>query len=451
MEAERTEKIEKAVAQASRHLWDDLVRTVAELHPADIAEVLERLDDEGRVRLIKALDRERAAEVMSELDEKSGQALLELLSDSEVASILEEMPSDDAADIISHLPAEKGRKIEAMLPEVERARLEGLLKFEEDTAGGIMEAERLALAEEATIADAIKLVRASAEEIENIQKVYVVDREGKLMGSVAVLDLLLHDPDTKVSEVMDRNVVSVPVDMDQEEVASLFARYDEFTLPVVDAQGRLVGRITVDDIIDVMEEEASEDIARIVGTDEAEIGETSPVRISRSRLPWLIAGMLGEVLNAMLMSRYEVSLTTAVTLAFFIPLLIGTAGNMGSQAAVVVVRELALGQIGLQATWRRIGKELQVALLNGFVLGAILFTIVNLWRHEPGLGLLLWVSLVSVILVAAFMGASVPLLLHRLKVDPAIATGPFISVSNDILGLAIYLSLATVYLSMVGR
>jgi magnesium transporter len=215
----------------------------------------------------------------------------------------------------------------------------------------------------------------------------------------------------------------------------------------VDERGVLVGRITVDDIIDVLEEEASEDIAMMVGADEAEIGETSPLRISRSRLPFLIGGMLGEVLNAFLMSRYEVSLDRAVVLAFFIPLLIGTAGNIGSQAAVVVVRELALHEIDLGHTWRRIFRELQVALLNGLVLGTVLFGLVYLWQHDVALGVLLWVSLMTVVAVAAFLGSSVPLFLQRVKVDPAIATGPFIQVTNDIVGLAIYLSYASIYLA----
>ncbi len=425
---------------------DELLET---LHSADIADLMLELDDRSKIALLKALGNEKAAEVLSEIDEKSGQDLLALLSDNEVVSLLEEMPSDDAADLIANLPEEKSEHIESLLSATDREKFQELLEFAEDTAGGIMEVEKLAVRGGFTIQDAIRLVREQAEEIENIQKVFVVDQKGVLIGSIDVLALLLHEPGRSVAEVMDRNIISVPVSMDQEEVASLFSKYDEFTLPVIDDEGVLKGRITVDDIIDVMEEEASEDIAKLAGTDETEIGEKSPIRISRSRLPWLIGGMFGEFINAILISRFEVPLHTAVTLVFFIPLLIGTAGNTGSQAAVVVVRELALREIDLGHTWRRIFKELQVALLNGFILGAILFTFVNLWRHETGLGILMWVSLMSVISVAAFMGASVPLFLNKLKIDPAIATGPFISVSNDIVGLAIYLAMATRYLSMI--
>jgi magnesium transporter len=450
-----TDRIDEEIVSTVKALvdagdLDGLQALLQPMHAVDVADILEIVDDGEKVIVLKALGNERAAEVLSEVDEKSGQALLELLTDKEVVNLIEEMPSDDAADIISQLPPEKSEQIESLLSSQERVRISELLEFEEDTAGGIMEVEKLAVREDASIRDAIRLVRERAEEIENIQKVFVVDGRGVLKGAINVLDLLIHEPSEKIADVMEKNVISVPVGMDQEEVAGIFARYDEFTLPVVDEQGVLKGRITVDDIIDVIEEEASEDIAKLAGTDENEIGERSPVKISRSRLPWLIGGMLGELINAVLISRYEVSLNTAVTLVFFIPLLIGTAGNTGSQAAVVVVRELALKEIAIGRTWRRIFKELQVALINGFILGAILFTFVNIWRHEAGLGMLMWVSLVSVVMVAAFMGASVPLLLNRLKIDPAIATGPFISVSNDIVGLAIYLALATHYLSIMG-
>jgi magnesium transporter len=428
---------------------DDLLEFLHPLHPADIADILQEIADDHKVKLLKFLGTELAADVLTEIDEKSGESLLQLLTDHEVASLLEEMKSDDAADLVSRLDPEKKDRIKALLPSDDRARIHDLLGFEEDTAGGIMESEKLAVSERATVQDAIQLVRTQADEIENAQNVYVVSEDGVLRGAIRILNLLLHDPGEPVTEVMERNIVSVPVTMDQEEVAILFSRYDEFALPVVDTHDRLIGRITADDIIDVMEEEASEDITKLVGTDEDEIGERSPVRISRSRLPWLIGGLLGEVLNAVIISRYEVPIRTIVVLVFFIPLLIGTAGNMGSQAAVVVVRELALKEIDIRHTWRRILRELQVALINGLVLGALLFAVIVIWQRDIGLGALLCVSLLTVVLFAAFMGSSVPLILHRLKVDPAIATGPFVSVSNDIIGLAIYLTYATIYLSMI--
>lgn len=426
---------------------DGLDAFLATLHPADIADIIQVLEVPEQIAVIKRLDIDRAADVLTEVDKSSGQALLLLLSDREVVTLLEEMQTDDAADIMSTLPPEKTERVEALLDTEDRDELQELMEFDEETAGGIMEIERAAVSENATIHDAIEVVRASADEIENLQKIYVVNERNELVGFINVLDLIVNEPATRVRDLIDPHVISVPVDMDQEHVAALFGKYDEFTLPVVDANNKLVGRITVDDIIDVMEEEASEDIARIAGTTEDELGETSVVRVSRGRLPWLITGLVGEALNAWLMSRYEFQLQTFVVLAFFVPLIVATAGNVGIQATVVVVRQIALGQIDLRRMGRRVLKELMVAVLNGIVLGGILFVVVALWRRDWELGMLLWVSLFIVILVAAFVGSAVPLLLQRWRIDPAIATGPFITVSNDIIGLAIYLSLANVYLS----
>ncbi|UCG52520.1 MAG: magnesium transporter [Candidatus Latescibacterota bacterium] len=428
-----------------------LTELLEPLHPADIADILEGLENEEKVRLLKHLGTERAADVLTVVDEHSGQALLELLTDTEVVSLLGEMPSDDAVDLISSLPPEKSKQIDALLPSDEREILHELMEFDEDTAGGIMEAEKIAVTEQATIREAIELVREQADEIENIQNVYVVNASGQLIGSVAVLDLLLHEPVTRMVDVMDDHVITVPVDMDQEDVASLFGKYDEFTLPVVDEDGKLVGRITADDILDVVEEEASEDIVRIVGTVEEEIRETSPIKISRARLPWLIVAMLGQVVNAVIMSHYSVSLETAVVLAFFVPLVIGTAGSIGVQAAVVVVREIAVGEISTGYIWRRVFRELQVTVLNGIVLGALLFALVTAWQRELSLGLLLLVSLLTVTFVAAFLGTLIPLVMNRMKIDPAIATGPFITVLSDIVGLVIYMTFATYYVSYISR
>jgi len=417
------------------------------LHPADVADILEALAPEHQIAILKRLDKERAAEVLTEVDEHSGQSLLLLLSDRDVVSLLEEMPSDDAADLMSAMPPERTERVEALLPSEDREQLHELMEFEEDTAGGIMELERIAVREDATIRDAIDLARAGADDIENLQKIYVIRDDGTLTGFIDILDLLVYPRSTPIRDAMKKNPVVVPVEMDQEDVAGLFGKYDEFTMPVVDDGGKLVGRITVDDIIDVIEEEASEDIAHIAGTTEDELGEPSPLKISRTRLPWLITGLVGQLIAALIMSRYEVPLKNWFVLAFFVPLIVGTAGSIGIQAAVVVVRELALGQIDVFRTGRRVGKELLVAVINGSILGLILFAAVYIWQRDLDLAVLLLSSLLIVIIVAAFIGASVPLLLEKWKIDPAIATGPFITVSNDIIGLAIYLSMASVYLS----
>jgi len=403
--------------------FEGLLRYLESLHPADVADVLEALDPEVQADILTRLDNDLAAEVLTEIDEASGQTLLRILS------------------------ADRTERVDALLPSEDREQLHELMEFEEDTAGGIMELENIAIREDASIRDAIELARAGADEIENLQKIYVVGDEGVLLGYIDVLDLLIYPRSTPIRDAMKKNAVVVPVTMDQEEVAALFGKYDEFTLPVEDEAGKLVGRITVDDIIDVIEEEASEDIAHIAGTTEDELGEPSPVKISRTRLPWLITGLAGQLIAALIMSGYEAPLQKWFVLAFFVPLIVGTAGSIGIQAAVVVVREMALGQIDVYHTGRRVWKELQVAMINGAILGSILFVAVYVWQRDIDLSVLLFGTLLIVIVAAAFIGASVPLLLQKWKIDPAIATGPFITVSNDIIGLAIYLSLATIYLS----
>jgi len=445
MDSARTHDFDRFAALIESGDFESLDALLEPLHPADVAEIVEHLEPPSQVALIKRLDTETAAEVLAVVDEHSGQALLLLLSDREIVDLIEEMHSDDATDVLQTLPPEKTERVEALLEPPDREELRELQAFDEESAGGIMEVELASVADGATIGDAIESLRQNAEEIENVQKIYVVDGVGALTGEFTVLDLLRHAASTPVRDIMETNVIAVPVDMDQEAVANLFGKYDEFTLPVVDADNRLVGRITVDDIIDVIEEEASEDIARIAGTTEDEIGEHSVFKISRSRLPWLINSLIGQLIAAVIMSQYEASLQQLVVLTFFVPLIVGTAGSIGIQAAVVVVRELALGEIDVLRTGRRVVRELQVAALNGIVLGAILFIAVVAWRRDTGLGVLLIGSLMLVIFVAAFIGASVPLLFQRWRIDPAIATGPFITVCNDVIGLAIYLSLASVY------
>ncbi|HEX5132049.1 MAG TPA: magnesium transporter [Candidatus Krumholzibacteria bacterium] len=446
MEQDRTQDIETARGLLAAGRVEELDRFLAPLHSADIAEILTEFEVEEQAAMLKRIGTERAAEVLTELDSKSGLALLQLLTDHEVVALLEELPSDDAADLISSLPPETTERVEALLPSEDRDEIHELLEFGPETAGGLMQVERVWVREDATIQDAIDFVRRVADEVESPQRVYVVSESDELVGVLSIMDLVLKPPHVRVHDVIERNVPAIPVDMDQEQVAAMFSKYDEFTMPVVDTGGRLVGRITMDDIIDVMEEEATEDITAIAGTTDEELGETSIVRVSRSRLPWLLTGFFGEVVGAVLMSRYEASLATFVVLVFFIPLIVATAGNIGVQAAVVVVREIALGQIDLKRTGQRVFKEIQVAFLNGMVLGALLFGLVYAWRQDAALGGLLWVTLLMVVFVAAVMGSAIPLFLNRLKIDPALASGPFVTVSNDIIGMAIYLALATAYL-----
>jgi magnesium transporter len=341
-------------------------------------------------------------------------------------------------------------KILKQIEPQESAEVRQLLAHEEDTAGGIMALELVAMAQDSTIGEAINEIRKKAEEIETINHVYVVDDKRRLVGLVPLKKLILAEPYTRLSEIMNRDVISVPVGTDQEEVAKLVRKYDLLSVPVVDVQGRLIGRITHDDIVDVMEEEAAEDISHMAGIashgDIRDIRDTSVLRTARIRLPWLVIGLFGGIVAAWILSFFEDKLQqNIVVLMFFVPVVMAMGGNAGIQSSTIVVHGLATGSIGLGDMVQRLLREMRVAFLNGFLCGLLLLLIVTVVWNQPHYGILVGVSLLIVMFVAALVGASIPLLLKRYNVDPAIATGPFITISNDILGLFIYMAISTMY------
>jgi magnesium transporter len=266
------------------------------------------------------------------------------------------------------------------------------------------------------------------------------------VGVVSLKDLLLEPSHRRVSEVMNREVLSVQVHMDQEEVAQVVKKYDLVSVPVVDEKNRLVGRITHDDIIDVIEEEADEDISLMAGVINQDMAEDSPLRISRARLPWLVAGLFGGILAAVVISRFESSLETVLALSFFFPVIMAMGGNTGTQASIVAVRGLATGDLSLMNTGRRLWIEMRVALINGCICGILLGVVAAFWLSDYGLGSIVALAGVLIVLNSGFIGTAVPLALKRLNIDPALATGPFVTTSNDIVGLVIYLGLVTLFL-----
>jgi magnesium transporter len=282
--------------------------------------------------------------------------------------------------------------------------------------------------------------------VENMYYLYVVDDHGRLAGIVSLKDLVLEPPTKRIREFMNPEVISAYVYSDQEEVARLVKKYDLVAIPVVDQNQRLVGRVTHDDIMDVVEEEVDEDIGLMAGVINQEVGEESPTKISRARLPWLITGLFGGIMAAVVINQFEASLQKILALSFFFPVIMAMGGNSGTQAATVVVRGLATGDVSLMNIRRRIWIEMRVALLNGLVCGVLLGAIVGLWLSDLGLGAVVAFALVMIVLYSGFAGAAVPLMLKKLNVDPALATGPFISTSNDILGLFIYLGFITLFL-----
>jgi magnesium transporter len=423
--------------------YSDMERLTGDLHSADLADVLEHLESDEILAVFKLLTPEKAGEVLKELSAPVQEKISNELDDQTLTQILNELHSDDATDIFSYFTKERAQKIISLVRSDVSEELHKLLSYKTDTAGGIMTLEFVSVSANSTIREAIEKIRTKRKEVENLYYVWVVDDFGKLLGVVSIKDLVLEPQDKKIGDIMNSDIISVAVDADQEEVARIAKQYDLINIPVVDSQQKLIGRITNDDIIDVIEEEANEDISLMAGVTHQEIAEESAVKISRARLPWLLLGLFGGLLSAIVVNHFHGSLEKMLALSFFIPVIMAMGGNTGTQAATVTIRGLATGDINIVHTGKRLLTELWVALINGILCGILLGFIVAFWLSDPRLGIGVGISLIAVIIVSGSFGAFVPLLLKKINIDPALATGPFITTSNDILGLLIYLSVIT--------
>ncbi|MBK7045751.1 MAG: magnesium transporter [bacterium] len=429
---------------------DDEVRSLAaELSPGDLAEILRPLDVADTARLLRLLPPDPVAEVLLEIDNRSLSALLTLLDVDAIADIVEEMPSDDATDLLGELEPQHAEQIMAAMDEAERSEVADLLQYSPETAGGLMGKEFTACTEEQTCQDAVSLLRGlDQDDLEETHALFVVDQRGRLTGQLPLTVLLLADRSALVVDVMEHEPLYVSVDLDQEEVAGFFMTHDLITLPVVDHQMKLVGRITADDVMDVMEEEATEDFSRLAGVSVAEYGEQSALRVARSRLPWLLGALLGELGAVLVLRHFEQSLQTMVALAFYIPMMMALAGNVGIQTSSVVVRGLATGELPIYRIGRHLGRELMTAGLVGVSISISLSGLSYLLSGNVYLSAVLGVAMLLVVLMSAMVGTGIPLVLNKLGIDPAVATGPFITTTNDLFGLLIYLGLASLMLSL---
>jgi magnesium transporter len=426
---------------------EELQQLLSSLHPSDIADIFPRLGRLEQNFVWDLLPEQLSPEVLVELDEHIQEKLLKKLPEGEIGRLLDELESDDAADVVGALDEEKAQKVLSTLDLESRREMRRLLAYEEDTAGGIMALEVAAVLETDTVDQAIQKIRDLHEKegIEDIYTVYVTSQDGVLKGAVSLRQLILARPQTRISDIMESDIISVSTDTDQEEVAALVRKYDLVSLPVVDSSHRLMGRITVDDVMDVIAEEAEEDLSIIAGTGDEEPGDRSALRTTRERLPWLLTGLFGGLISATVLHHFQASLVEMIALAFFVPVITAMGGNTGIQSSSIVVRGLATGEITLRDLVPRLWKELRVALLNGVILGAVLGSIVAVWLQEPRLGVLIGCILLLNIIIASLLGATVPILLKRIGVDPALSMGPFVTTANDIIGLLIYLSLTALF------
>jgi magnesium transporter len=422
-----------------------VMNLVADLYPADLALLLIHLPFEQARTLFRWLPVDQASETVAELDDAFRATLLDGLPAARLTTLLDELDTDDAADVLADLPDEQALRL---LPDLEDTQdLTELLDYGEETAGGLMAREYITIRPYWTLNRATEEVRRHAEEIDEVYTAFVVGDDDTLEGTVSLKQLLLSAGDVKIRDVMEPEFISVTTDVDQEEVGRIVQRYDLVSLPVVDSSGRMMGRITIDDVVDVIRDEAEEDMQIMSGVAGGEEPTDSVLRISRGRLPWLLVGLVGAGLSGLVIGSFESALEQAVVLAAFIPVVMAMAGNAGIQSAAIAVQGLASGEVWSSDIARRLGKELGVALINGVVLAVVLGGVVAVLPFAEAnvvqLALTAGLSLLLVIILATCIGTTVPLLLHQFGVDPAIATGPFITTSNDIIGLAIFFLIAT--------
>ncbi|MEQ8324834.1 MAG: magnesium transporter [Vicingaceae bacterium] len=426
------------------------VELTHDLYPADLAEIIGELEPEELNQFFQYLDAEKAADALMELEEDVREKYLATLSSEEIAKyFIDNMDSDDAADVISELPEELKDEVISKLEDVDQASdIVDLLGYKEDTAGGLMAKELIQVNENWTLTKCVREMRKQAENIENIYTIYVVDDDSKLRGTLSLKKLLLAPPRSRIETLYQKDIISVRVSADSEEVASIMEKYDLVVLPVVDELGRLIGRITIDDVVDVMREEAEKDYQLASGISQNVTFTDRLALLTKARLPWLLIGLLGGILGARVIAMYEEEIKINPEMAFFIPLIAAMAGNVGVQSSAIIVQSLANKSLRITSVAGRLGKELMVALLNGLVCSVILLGYNLVFSESIMLSMTVSISLLSVIMLAAVFGTIVPLLLNKYKIDPALATGPFITTMNDIFGLFIYFFIGRVIYTM---
>ncbi|MBI5235987.1 MAG: magnesium transporter [Deltaproteobacteria bacterium] len=425
---------------------DGIGRLVNDMHAADVGRVLTALDAEEAVELFKYLEPDPASQVLLEVDERLRKTLIASISSSELIEVVEEMETDDATDIISELPVEDARRLLDGIEKADSIELEKLLVYPEDTAGGKMQAELVAVTEDTTVEKTIEEVRRKAQDIENISNVFVVDSARRLKGIVSLDKLILASPATRIIEIADIDPLKVSADMDQEEVAKIFQKYDLVTMPVIDKDGRLAGRITVDDVVDVIEEEIFEDFYKMAGLHlEARVLDP-PLRSIGMRLPWLLINLATAFLAASVVRLFQDTIQQFVILAVLMPIVAGMGGNAATQTITIVVRGLALGELLPKNAARLIFKEALVGLANGFITGCAASIIAYILGANVMIGLLLFLAMTANLIIAGLSGSVIPLLLRWRKIDPAISSSIFVTTCTDVGGFFTFLGLATVFI-----
>lgn len=420
-----------------------------ELHPYDQAEFFKELDEEIRIKVYHYLSPEEMASLFEnlEIEEDEYKEVLAEMSPDYAADMLSNMYADDAVDVLNELDKDQVASYLTIMDNEAAQEIKELLHYEEYTAGSIMTTEFIAISKNQTVRSAMVILKNEAPRAETIYYVYVVDEDKCLAGVISLRDLIVSDDDTMVYEIMNDRVVSVSVGEDQEEVARKIRDYNFLAVPVVDFQNHLLGIITVDDIVDVMDEEASDDYSKLAGISDVDTLDRNPLTAAKKRLPWLVILLFLGMMTASLIGRFEETLSKVAILATFIPLIAGMAGNTGTQALAVAVRGIATGEIEKESKLKMIFREAGTGLITGTTCGILVLGIVYFWQGDFFLGLLVGLSIFSTLVVATLAGSFIPLLMHRFKIDPAVASGPFITTINDIISILIYFGMATIFMN----
>ncbi len=426
-----------------------LTKVLKKIHPAELAWIFRHLTTRERHDIFEMLKEPgEVGDFLSELDDSIRLELVSTLQPRRIAEIITAMSTDDQADLLDELPDELREQVLALMKKEDAAEVEELLQYEPDTAGGIMSPDFLAMEKNLKVSEAILKVQQLSEEAEMAFYIYVVDEENKLKGILSLRQLLMNTAGKQLYNIMETDVVSVAPETDQEEVAHIVSRYNIMAVPVVDHDGVILGIVTVDDIVDVIREEATEDFLQMVGAGKDREILLKPVfQNALTRLPWLLASWVGGILAMFVITSFEEELTKVIILAGFIPVIIGMGGNIGTQSSTITIRGLATGRINIKRTWNFMGKQLWVGLILGIFFGLLLGSMAWIFGSSR-LGIVVALAICATMFISALLGTMVPIILRRLDVDPAVATGPFVTTSADVLGVLIYFMLAKSLLAL---
>lgn len=442
------ELIEKVSQLISKRKNSEIKKIVDGFHYADLAEIIDELDENQRIYLIKLIDSDKTSDILTELDEDVREKILKTLSPKEIAGEIKEMDSDDAADILDELTDERKEKVISLIKDDNiTENIRELLSYDEDSAGGLMAKELISVYENWSVLKCLREIRKQAENITRVHSIYVLNRKNELIGRLSLKDLITSPSKSKIKQIYIPKVDFVHVNDSGEEVAKIMSKYDLEAIPVVDDQKQLQGRITIDDIVDLIKDEAEEDYLLAAGISNDVEADDSIFELTKARLPWLILGLFGGLGSVFILESYESIMSTKSlrALFFYTPLIAAMAGNVGVQSSAIVVQGLA-NDVIKDSLISRLFKEISLTILNGIILGGLIILFGLIIEQPIDMSITISVSMILVIIVAALIGTSVPIILNRLGIDPAIATGPFITTGNDIIGILLFFYIAKIIL-----